>query len=178
MKRQVAYDNHLNPEWNVDLNSLVGVMTLKMPYAAKQRVCLYTFADNYAYDMYQPHCNEVATNGAFKVDAGTLVVRRKPVHTFFLKDSFGVPVKGAKIHVKGPSWYQDFVLEDGGFGDYGEPDGKISFRGEIPGTMEWCEVTPPSGYKLTNPTCGKVNMKWEGNTWQTLYHTKKFLMLP
>jgi len=172
VKRQVAYDNHLNPQYNIDLNPLLGVMTIKMPMAAKQRVCLYNFSSLYAFEMYQPHCNEVTTNGAYKVDAGTLVMRKKPVHTFYLKDSFGFPVTGGKIHVKGPLWYYDFSFEDGGFGDVGAPDGKIEMRGEIAGTYEWCEVAPPTGYLLTKPACGTITLNWEGVTSQKLYHAQ------
>jgi hypothetical protein len=100
-----------------------------------------------------------------------------PVHTFYFKDWFGVPVKGAKVHVKGGLWFFDFTFEDGGFGDAGAPDGKIEFRGYAPGTYEWCEVAAPTGYKLTNPACGTLTLSWEGITSKTLYHMPKILMV-
>jgi hypothetical protein len=172
VKRQLAYDNHLNPQYNIDLNTALGIMTIKMPMAAKQRVCLYNFSSLYAFEMTQPHCNEVTTNAAYKVDAGSLVMRKKPIHTFYLKDWFGMPVVGGKIHVKGPLWYYDFTFEDGGFGDVGAPDGKIEMRGEIAGMYEWCEVAAPSGYLLAKPTCGTLSLNWEGNTSQSIYHVQ------
>lgn len=171
---KVRYDNQ---KWaDGDFNDTLGVMTVKMPYAKKQRACLYTFADDWAYDVYQPvPCNEASVT-TYKVDLGTLVMRKKPRHTFFLKDAFGVPITGASIHVTGPLGY-DKTFVDGGALDP-VADGKILLKADQPGTYNWCEVTAPSGYNLTSPSCGIVNMSWEGNTWQTLYHTKKFRTLP
>ena len=178
--RRIAYDNHLNPDYHVDLNPLQGVVTLKMPYAYKQRVCLYNFTTYYAFDMYQPHCNEVVSNGALKIDAGTLVMRRKPEHTFTFKDWFGVTLTGggATLHITGgPFNNYDNTFVEGGQMDPGAADGKITFRPDFPGTYNWCETVPPTGFKLTQPTCGTLTLSWEGKTSQTLSHMPKILLL-
>lgn len=171
---KVRYDNQFYSDG--DQNNVLGIMTVKMPYAAKQRVCLYTFADDWAYDVYQPvPCNEASVT-TYKVDLGTLVMRKKPRHTFFFKDAFGVLITGASIHVTGPLGY-DKTFVDGGAGD-AIADGKTLLKTDQPGTYSWCEVTAPSGYNLTSPSCGIVNMNWEGSTTQSLSHTKKFRALP
>lgn len=166
-KEKIAYDNQFDVDG--DFDPVLGVMRMEMPFAAKQRVCLYTFMDDYAYDILQPTpCNEASVK-TYQVDLGTLTLRKKPRHTFFLKNTPGSMIVGATIHVTGPFGF-DKTYTDGVGADLA--DGKILLKGENPGKYNWCEVTPPSGYKLTNPTCGIVNMFWEENTTQTLSHAR------
>jgi hypothetical protein len=166
---KVRYDNQFYSDG--DQNNVLGVMTMNMPFAAKQRVCLYTFPEDYAYDILQPTpCNEASVT-TYKVDLGTLVLRKKPRHTFFFKDASSALIAGATIHVTGPFGY-DKTFVDGGAGDL-VADGKILLKTDQPGQYRWCEVTAPGGFNLTSPTCGIVNMFWEENTTQSLYHTKK-----
>jgi len=171
--RRIAYDNHLNPNLNVDLNPLLGVIALKMPMAYKQKVCLYNMTTNYSYDVNQPSpCNQAVTNNALKIDLGTLVMRRKPVHTFYIKDMANVSLLGVtSLHITGPYGF-DMTYVEGGAMDPGAADGKIVFRPYAPGTYDWCEVTAPAGYKFTSPKCGSVTLSWEGITSQTLSHKK------
>jgi hypothetical protein len=173
VKRQVAYDNHLNPQYNIDLNATGGIIAVRMPMAAIQKVCLYNTTYYWAFEGQV--CTEVTTNGASKVDAGSLVMRKKPVHIFVMKDGFGMPIKGGRVHVKGPVWF-DYDFEDGGVMDPGAANGQIEIHGDRPGTYEWCEVAAPSGYLLAKPTCGTLNLVWEGKTSTTLYHMQNMVV--
>ena len=171
---RLSYDNQPEAYLNVDMDAAAGVMTVKVPAAFKQRVCEYTFSTNYAHPAGAPTpCNEVITNGASKVDLGTLVMRRKPVHTFMMKDANGNLLPGASIRLTGPFGY-DKTTTDGGVGDLPGADGKIRVKPDQPGNYQWCEVAAPGAGTLTaTPTCGYIKFEWEGVSSSTILHTMK-----
>jgi len=152
----------------VNATDIIGAL---LPVADTFTVCLMTDTKNYGIDVTKPYCNSVPGNVG-TVLAGSLVMRHFPTVGAYMQDMNGNSITGGSVKfVAPPNDGFSATVMDGGGNDLSQAvDGKIVINGNRPGTYTWCETAPPTGYSLTSPTCGTVNLYWDLGTGFIIKH--------
>ena len=102
------------------------------------------------------------------------MIREFPIAGFYMQDMLGNNITGGKITLTAPP-SDGFTARatDGGANDLSPGvNGNIVFKANRPGTYTWCEVAPPTGYGLTSPSCGTIELYWDMGTGMVLHHAK------
>lgn len=169
----VIWDNSAN-----DQDPTVGSIKVSLLWSSSYKACLVYDTKNYAIDVTKPYCNSAA-GGTSAVDLGSLVMRQFPIAGFYMQDISGNNITGGKITLTAPpSDGYTATATDGGANDLSLAlDGKIVFKANRPGTYTWCEIAPPTGYSLTSPNCGTIDLYWDLGTATILHHAKSRMAL-
>jgi hypothetical protein len=152
-QQKAVNDNHAG-----DSDSRLGYIRTQMLPAASYRACLTGALSAYGAD---PGTCNTRSGGSLAVDMGQLLIHKRPLLSFNMRNQSGAFVPGAAVSVTGPNGFSK-TLADGGIGDQGSGNnGVIALTLPLPGTYSWCEIVAPTNYLLTNPSCGTLDAKWD-----------------